>query len=68
MLIGGITAHEAPSELLKERFADAADTVLIEQVGAETGDELLAPGVYEDDPIARKGLSQRPERIRNGAE
>jgi len=65
---GDITAHETPSELLKERFADAADTVLIEQVGAETGDELLAPGVNEDDPIARKGLSQRPERIRNGAE
>ena len=65
---GDITAHETPSELLKERFADAADTVLIEQVGAETGDELLAPGVNEDDPIARTGLSQRPERIRNGAE
>jgi predicted PurR-regulated permease PerM len=65
---GDITAHEAPSELLKERFADAADTVLIEQVGAQTGDELLAPGVNEDDPIARTGLSQRPERIRNGAE
>jgi predicted PurR-regulated permease PerM len=65
---GDITAHETPSELLKERFADADDTVLIERVGAETGDELLAPGVNEDDPIARKGLSQRPERIRNGAE
>ncbi len=65
---GDITAHETPSDLLKERFADAADTVLIEQVGAETGDELLAPGVNEDDPIARKGLSQRPDRIRNGAE
>ncbi len=65
---GDITAHETPSELLKERFADAADTVLIEQVGAETGDELLAPGVNEDDPVARQGLSQRPERIRNGVE
>jgi predicted PurR-regulated permease PerM len=65
---GDITAHETPSELLKERLADAADTVLIEQVGAETGDELLAPGVNEDDPIAHKGLSQRPERIRNAAE
>jgi predicted PurR-regulated permease PerM len=65
---GDIVAHETPSELLKERFSDAADTVLIEQVGAQTGDELLAPGVNEDDPIARTGLSQRPERRRNGAE
>jgi predicted PurR-regulated permease PerM len=65
---GDITAHETPSEHLKERFADATDTVLIEQVGADTGGELLAPGVNEDDPIARTGLSQRPERIRNGAE
>jgi predicted PurR-regulated permease PerM len=63
---GDIVAHETPSELLKERFSDAADTVLIEQVGAQTGDELLAPGANEDDPIARTGLSQRPERIRNG--
>jgi len=65
---GDIAAHETPSELLKERLSDAADTVLIEQVSAETGDELLAPGVNEDDPIARKGLSQRLERIRHGAE
>ena len=53
---GDITAHETPSALLKERLSDAADTVLIEQVAAEVGDELLAPGVNEDDPIARKGL------------
>jgi predicted PurR-regulated permease PerM len=65
---GDITAHETPSELLKERFADAADTVLIEQVGAETGDELLAPSANEDDPVALKGLNQRPERVRNGTE
>jgi hypothetical protein len=65
---GDVTAHETPSEHLKERFADAADTVLIEQVSAETGEVLLATGVNEDDPIARTGLSQRPERIRNGAE
>jgi len=37
-------------------------------VSAQTGDELLAPGVNEDDPIARTGLSQRPDRIRNRAE
>jgi len=65
---GDITAHETPSELLKDRFADAADSVLIEQVDAETGDELLAPGMNEDDPIAGKGLSQRPEPARNAAE
>jgi hypothetical protein len=65
---GDISAHETPSELLKERFADAADKVLIEQVSAGTGDELLAPEVNEDDPIARTGLSQRHERIRNRVE
>jgi predicted PurR-regulated permease PerM len=65
---GDITAHETPSESLKERFADAADTVLIKQMSAETGDELLAPGVNEDDSIARKGLSQRSPRIQDGAE
>jgi predicted PurR-regulated permease PerM len=54
---GDIKAHETPSELLKERFADAADTVLIEQVEAETGDALQAPAGNEDDPIARKRLS-----------
>jgi len=59
---GDIAAHETPSEMLKERFADAADTVLNEQVGAETDEELLATDVNEDDPIARTGLSQRPER------
>jgi hypothetical protein len=65
---GDVAAHETPRELLNERLADAADTVLIEQVGAQTGDELLAPGVNEDDPIARTGLSQRPDRMRNRAE
>ena len=65
---GDITAHETPSESLKERFADAADTVLIKQVSAETGDELLSPGVNEDDPIAGKGLSERSPHIQDGAE
>jgi hypothetical protein len=51
--------HETPSEVLKERLADAADTVLTEQVEAETGDEHLAPAVDEDDPIARKRISER---------
>jgi len=58
---GDIRAHETPSEVLEERLADAADTVLTVQVEAETGDELLAPGADEDDPTARKRLSERRE-------
>ena len=33
--------------------AKAADTVLAEQVDSESGDELLAPTMEEDDPVAR---------------
>jgi predicted PurR-regulated permease PerM len=58
---GETSAHETPSEVLEERLADAADTVLTVQVEAETGDELLAPEADEDDPIARKRLSERRE-------
>jgi len=58
---GDIRAHETPSEVLEERLADAADTVLTVQVEAETGDELLAPEADEDDPTARKRLSERRE-------
>jgi predicted PurR-regulated permease PerM len=58
---GDIRAHETPSEVMEERLSDAADTVLTVQVEAETGDELLAPGPNEDDPIARKTLSERRE-------
>lgn len=50
---GDVAPHEAPSPILEERIADAADTVLAEQVSAETGDELLAPDATDDDPIAR---------------
>jgi predicted PurR-regulated permease PerM len=50
---GDVAPHEAPSPILEERIAEAADTVLADQVNAETGDELLAPDVKEDDPIAR---------------
>jgi len=56
---GDLRAHETPSEILKERLSDAADTVLSEQAEAETGDELLAPAADEDDPIARKRISER---------
>jgi hypothetical protein len=40
---GEIAPHEAPSEVLEERLAEAADTVLAEQASEETGEELLAP-------------------------
>ena len=56
---GDIGAHETPSEVMEERLSDAADTVLTVQVEAETGDELLAPAGNEDDPIARKKVSER---------
>jgi predicted PurR-regulated permease PerM len=56
---GKISAHEAQSDALEERMADAADTVLAEQIEAETGHELLAPNLAEDDPIARQNLKQR---------
>ena len=49
---GDISAAEAPSEVLEERLADAAQTVLAEQIGSESGDELLAPTKKDDDPIA----------------
>jgi len=54
---GDTRAHETPSDIFEERLADAADTVLTEQVKAETGDALQAPAGNEDDPIARKRLS-----------
>jgi len=50
---GDVAPHEAPSPILEERIAEAADTVLADQVNAESGDELLAPDTEEDDPIAR---------------
>ncbi|HVG22269.1 MAG TPA: AI-2E family transporter [Blastocatellia bacterium] len=63
---GDVAPHEAPSPILEERIAEAADTVLADQVNAETGDELLAPDVKEDDPIARatgKPDKEKPERL-----
>ena len=49
---GDITAAEAQSEVLEECLADAAETVLAQQIGSESGDELLAPDKKDDDPIA----------------
>ena len=49
---GDITAAEAPNEVLEERLTNAAETVLAEQSGSESGDELLARAKKDDDPIA----------------
>ena len=51
---GDVAPHEAPSPILEERIAEAADTVLADQLSAETGDELLAPDAKDDDPVARE--------------
>lgn len=40
---GNLLPAEAETETLEERLAEAADTVLAEQVNAQIGDELLAP-------------------------
>jgi predicted PurR-regulated permease PerM len=57
---GELAPHEAPSPILEERIAEAADTVLADQVNAETGDELLSPDAKEDDQIARDEM--KPEK------
>ena len=51
---GEIHPAEAPSEKIEERIAEAADTVLTEQVEAQEGDELLAPEKKDDDPVAQE--------------
>jgi predicted PurR-regulated permease PerM len=51
---GEISPHEAPSEVIEERLAEAADSVLLEQAQAESGDELLTPPPHADDPIVRR--------------
>jgi predicted PurR-regulated permease PerM len=45
---GDIHPAEAPSEVLEERLAEAANTVLAEQASAQSGDELLAPKLQEN--------------------
>jgi hypothetical protein len=47
-----IAAAEAPSLVLEGRLVDAAEIVLAEQIGSDSGDELLAPDKKGDDPIA----------------
>jgi hypothetical protein len=51
---GDIHPAEAPSEVLEERLAVAADTVLAEQVRAQSGDELLAPDIGQDTTLREK--------------
>jgi predicted PurR-regulated permease PerM len=51
---GDIRASEAPSEALEERLAEAADSVLAEQVSAQSGDELLAPDEEEDATLLKR--------------
>jgi predicted PurR-regulated permease PerM len=51
---GELPPEEAPSENIEERIAEAAETVLTEQVEAQEGDELLAPEKKDDDPVARE--------------
>ena len=45
---GDIHPAEAPSPILEERLAEAADTVLTEQASAESGEELPAPDKKDD--------------------
>ncbi len=47
-----LSLAEAPSLVLEERLAEAADMVLAEQVSASTGHELLTPERQDDDPIS----------------
>jgi predicted PurR-regulated permease PerM len=49
---GEISSVEAPSDILEERIAEAAENVLAEQVNASNDEELLAPDVKKDDKVA----------------
>jgi hypothetical protein len=48
---GVVNPANAPSPVLEDRLAEAAETVLAEQVSASSGDELLTPDRKDDDPI-----------------
>jgi predicted PurR-regulated permease PerM len=52
---GDISPHEAPNEILEERLAEAADSVLIEQIKADSDDEVLAVD-EKDNPLAAKSV------------
>lgn len=49
---GDFSSAEAASEILEERIADAAETVLTEQINELGSDVLLAPDRKNDDQIA----------------
>jgi predicted PurR-regulated permease PerM len=49
---GAEVGPEPPPKPVEEVIADAADTVLSDQVDKQKGDELLAPEKAEDDPVA----------------
>jgi predicted PurR-regulated permease PerM len=53
---GEISPQEAPSEILEERIAEAADTVLAEQLNASSGDELLVPDADKDAQVALRSV------------
>jgi predicted PurR-regulated permease PerM len=57
---GDLEPHEAPADAIEERIADAAETVLAEQVSDETGEELLSPKPGDDDPLAQGRIEERP--------
>ncbi len=48
----GEVGPDPPPKPVEEVIAEAADTVLSDQVDKQKGDELLAPEVSEDDPVA----------------
>ncbi|MDQ3009662.1 MAG: AI-2E family transporter, partial [Acidobacteriota bacterium] len=48
---GDLSPADTPSPILEERLADAAETVLADQVNASTGDELLTPEPQDDSAI-----------------
>ena len=48
---GDLSPAETPSPILEERLAEAAETVLADQINSSTGDELLTPEKQDDDPM-----------------
>ncbi|MEO6725176.1 MAG: AI-2E family transporter [Blastocatellia bacterium] len=48
---GDLSPAQTPSPILEERLAEAAETVLTDQVNASTGDELLTPDPQDDSAI-----------------
>jgi predicted PurR-regulated permease PerM len=55
---GELSPEETPSEVLEERIAEAADTVLAEQASASSGDELFA---QDKEGLDREDASESRE-------